>query len=75
MQGKVVIVTGASSGIGRAAAILFASRSATVVAVGRNEKELSAANNTVRSTKGSIKPHLADVTEIEILEIGKVYEF
>jgi NAD(P)-dependent dehydrogenase (short-subunit alcohol dehydrogenase family) len=68
MQGKVVIVTGASSGIGRAAAILFANRSATVVAVGRNEKELSAVNSAVRSTKGSIKPHLADVTEMSQLE-------
>lgn len=59
MQGKVVIVTGASSGIGRAAALLFAGKGSTVVAVGRNEKELSA----LRSKKGVIKPHLADVTE------------
>ena len=36
MQGKVVVVTGASSGIGRAAALLFASRS-TVVGVSAME--------------------------------------
>ena len=59
MQGKVVIVTGASSGIGAAAALHFASKGSTVIAVGRNEKELSA----LRPTKGVIKPYLADVTQ------------
>ncbi|MEQ1923869.1 MAG: SDR family NAD(P)-dependent oxidoreductase, partial [Pyrinomonadaceae bacterium] len=42
MQGKVAIVTGASSGIGRATALLLANKGATVVAVGRNETELKA---------------------------------
>src|SRR5687767_3503371 len=68
MQGKVVVVTGASSGIGRAAALGFAKRGATVVAVGRNEKELSALNKTIKTAKGSIKPHLADVTELSQLD-------
>lgn len=68
MQGKVVIVTGASSGIGRAAAQLFAAKGATVVAVGRNEKELVALSAGRTSKKGSIKPHLADVNEMSQLE-------
>ncbi|HEX3100945.1 MAG TPA: SDR family oxidoreductase [Pyrinomonadaceae bacterium] len=63
MSGKVAIVTGASSGIGRAAARLFAEGGYTTVAVGRNEKELSALNKSIKSKKGSIKIHLADVTE------------
>lgn len=37
---KVVIVTGASSGIGEATAILFAKEGANVVLVGRNEEKL-----------------------------------
>ncbi|XP_059046914.1 uncharacterized oxidoreductase SSP0419-like [Achroia grisella] len=37
---KVVIVTGASSGIGAAAAVLFTKKSANVVLVGRNESKL-----------------------------------
>ncbi len=41
MKGKVVIVTGGSSGIGRAAALSFANSGANVVAVGRNEKALN----------------------------------
>lgn len=68
MQGKVVIVTGASSGIGRATALLFANRGSTVVAVGRNEKELTALIKEVTSTDGTVKPHLADVTEMTQLE-------
>ncbi|KAI5651575.1 enoyl-(Acyl carrier protein) reductase domain-containing protein [Phthorimaea operculella] len=39
---KVVLVTGASSGIGAAAAILFAKEGANVSMVGRNQKKLDA---------------------------------
>lgn len=49
-ENKVVIVTGAISGIGRATAAMFAARGASVVLVGRNasrgreiEKEIAAA--------------------------------
>ena len=37
-QGKNVIVTGATSGIGKATALLLAKEGANVIAVGRNEK-------------------------------------
>ena len=63
MDPKVAIVTGASSGIGRAAARLFVEGGYTTVAVGRNEKELSALSQSIRTKKGSLKIHLADVTE------------
>lgn len=68
MKEKVVIVTGASSGIGRAAAELFARNGSTVIAVGRNEKELSALRTSVNGDLGSVVPHLADVTEMSQLE-------
>jgi NAD(P)-dependent dehydrogenase (short-subunit alcohol dehydrogenase family) len=68
MKGKVVVITGASSGIGRAAAQLFAENGATVIGVGRNEKELSALAESVKSHKGSMIPHLADVTELSQID-------
>lgn len=68
MQGKVAIVTGASSGIGRATALLFANEGFSVVAVGRNEKELTTLATSVDKDKGSIKPHLADVTELSQID-------
>jgi NAD(P)-dependent dehydrogenase (short-subunit alcohol dehydrogenase family) len=67
MQGKVVIVTGASSGIGRASALLFAKSGATVVAVGRNEKALLALAKE-GGDETIVKPHLADVMELSQLD-------
>lgn len=69
MQDKVVIVTGASSGIGRATALLFAQNKATVIAVGRNEGELiSLGGELKKGSKGIIKPQLADLTELSQIE-------
>jgi len=68
MRGKVAIVTGASSGIGKATAALLAKNGATVVAVGRNEKELLALREGLKTKKGSIRIHLADVTEFSQID-------
>ncbi len=73
MDEKVVVVTGASSGIGRAAALLFAENGAKVVAVGRNEKELNALRDEANGKKGSIKIYLADIRENE--QIKGLFEF
>ncbi|MBK8466973.1 MAG: SDR family oxidoreductase [Chloracidobacterium sp.] len=63
MHGKVAVVTGASSGIGRATAMLFAGKGMNVVAVGRDESALNGLNDPLAD--GQIKVHLADVTEAE----------
>lgn len=63
MKEKVAVVTGASSGIGRATARLFAMNGASVVAVGRNEAELGRLRDEVRDGEGTIRIHLADLTE------------
>jgi len=68
MLGKIVIVTGASSGIGRAVAAEFARNGSAVVAVGRSEKELMSISESIGDTEGTIQPHLADVTEMSQLE-------
>jgi Dehydrogenases with different specificities (related to short-chain alcohol dehydrogenases) len=63
MQDKVAIITGASSGIGRATALLFAEKGARVVAVGRNERELNLLRDESAEKGGQIKIHLADIRE------------
>lgn len=68
MNEKIVIVTGASSGIGRATALEFARNGSKVVAVGRNEAELSTLRDASRDLEGAIRTHLADVTEYSQLD-------
>ena len=68
MQGKVCIITGASSGIGRAAARLFAENGANVIALGRNEKELKVLRDEIQTENGTLKIQLADVLEATQIE-------
>ena len=63
MKNKVAVITGASSGIGRATAKRFAEEGATVIAIGRNEVELSLLRDETREFEGTVKVHLADVLE------------
>lgn len=63
MNEKVAIITGATSGIGRATALLFADNGAKVIAVGRNERELGQLRSEVHEKSGTIKICLADVQE------------
>lgn len=68
MKGKTAIVTGASSGIGRATALEFVRNGSTAIAVGRNEHELSTLREESRDLDGTLRTHLADVTEFSQLD-------
>jgi len=59
---KVVVVTGATSGVGRAVARRFASEKAQVVAVGRNAKALNEIVREIESAGGQSQLTSADVT-------------
>ena len=61
LDGKLVVVTGASSGIGRATARRFAAAGAKVVAVARSEERL----RTLASETGDgrVVPVVADVAD------------
>ncbi len=73
MNEKVVIVTGASSGIGRATALIMAKNGATVVAVGRNEKILNDLKDESESETGSINVFAADL--LDVMQIEKLFDF
>jgi NAD(P)-dependent dehydrogenase (short-subunit alcohol dehydrogenase family) len=59
---KVAIITGATSGIGRATAIGFAREHGAVVAVGRDAEALDEVTATIRDGGGRVKTVRADVT-------------
>jgi retinol dehydrogenase-12 len=66
MEGKVCVVTGATSGIGKAAATALAGMGATVVLVGRDRGRTEAAAAEIGSVSAS-PPH-AEVADLASLE-------
>jgi NAD(P)-dependent dehydrogenase (short-subunit alcohol dehydrogenase family) len=52
MNGRVALITGASSGIGRATAEVFAARGAKVVLAARREDELAALTSEIAERGG-----------------------
>jgi NADP-dependent 3-hydroxy acid dehydrogenase YdfG len=67
IKGKVVAITGASSGIGEAAARLLAAAGAKVVLGARRADRLEAIAADIRSAKGEVDVHAIDVTRREDL--------
>jgi len=65
LNGKVAVVTGASSGIGRAIAGAFAAAGATVVLAARGEDRLQAAAAEIGEAGGRARAIPADVTDEE----------
>jgi len=62
LTGKVALVTGATSGIGRATALRFAEAGARVALVGRNREALTDVANEIKSGGGESLVISADVT-------------
>ncbi|WP_424212945.1 glucose 1-dehydrogenase [Streptomyces sp. BI20] len=65
LQDKVALITGASSGIGAAAARVFAREGARVVLVARREDRLKALTAEIRETGAEIEYLAGDVTRAE----------
>src|SRR5258705_7440121 len=63
IESKVVVITGASSGIGRAAAILLAGRGAKIVLGARGADELEAVAREVRDSGGVAVQRRTDVSK------------
>lgn len=60
--GKVVFITGATSGIGRACALKFATAGASVACVGRNESTLQKTTKEIQSIGGETLALRADLS-------------
>ncbi|HEX8552948.1 MAG TPA: SDR family oxidoreductase [Abditibacteriaceae bacterium] len=68
LEEQVVVVFGASSGIGRATALSFAARGAKVVAAARGEAGLKSLVSEIESAGGTAIYALADTTDFEQVE-------
>src|SRR5712691_4010559 len=73
---RVVLVTGAGSGIGREAALAFAARGAIVYCAGRSERPITETRDTIREGGGTAhiaRADVADETQVSALiaRIGK----
>ena len=60
---KIVLITGGTSGIGKATAIAFAREGAKVVITGRREKEGKAVVNEITHIGGRAEYFLSDVSK------------
>ncbi|MET3943097.1 NADP-dependent 3-hydroxy acid dehydrogenase YdfG [Paenibacillus sp. PvP094] len=68
VKGKVVVITGASSGIGEATARLLAQQGAHVVIGARRVERLHALASSIRSEGGSVEVQALDVTRLEEMQ-------
>lgn len=68
VKGKVVVITGASSGIGESTARLLAQHGAHVVIGVRRMERLEALASSIRLEGGSVEYHSLDVTRLEEMQ-------
>jgi short-subunit dehydrogenase len=68
VRGKVVLITGASSGIGKATAVKVADAGATVLLVARSIEKLEETKREIEAAGGVAHIHRCDMSDIEDVE-------
>ena len=74
LKGRIAIVTGAGSGIGRASAVLFAREGAFVALVDRDSAGMQETLAAIRDAGGDGSEHLGDVGDIDFAQatVGEI---
>ncbi len=67
LDGHIALITGAGQGIGRACAVIFASKGADLVLLDKNPESLSEVSNEVVRMGRKIMNHILDLTNLERL--------
>src|SRR4028119_121532 len=70
LAGKVALVTGAGSGIGKAAALRFASEGALVGVLSRTEDEVRLTVAEIEESGGTALPLVADVSDEHAMKLA-----
>lgn len=68
LEGKSIVVTGASSGMGREIVRLFAAEGANVVAVARRAERLEELAAELADAPGKVVPFVGDISKLEVCE-------
>ncbi|EFQ81939.1 NAD-binding protein [Aeromicrobium marinum DSM 15272] len=68
VQGRTIMITGATSGIGRATAFRLATLGATVVLVARSAEDLEHMVDEIRSDGGTAVAYPCDLTDLEAVD-------
>jgi NAD(P)-dependent dehydrogenase (short-subunit alcohol dehydrogenase family) len=68
VRGKIILITGASSGIGKATAVKVADAGATVLLVARSAEKLEETRDEIVAAGGSAHIHRCDMSDIEDIE-------
>lgn len=76
LLGKVALITGVGSGIGKATALLFAEAGAKIAAIDRNPEESQQTIEKIRSKGGEAMVALADISQPEQMQqaIAKIVD-
>jgi NADP-dependent 3-hydroxy acid dehydrogenase YdfG len=72
MKNKVVLITGATAGIGLACAWRFAEEGANLILVGRRQDRLEAIKTTIHETYPSVKIHVVAMSVTDYEAVSKL---
>jgi len=67
MDGKICVITGAGSGIGRSSAVLLAERGATVIVHDLSEKGANETLDLIKEVKGRGEIRIGDVSDVALM--------